>query len=137
MIKVNKTSNTNKKFITNLFTYLLIQLFTFLPAFAFEDVIITNNSKLTDIKIENHEIIDVFPLITIMNDKNTIIVHPLKEGESKFSVMKDKKNVKFSVKVDNEKTIVSQEDGFDILAIDCPPTPEIYEYELDEPPVFD
>ena len=72
-----------------------------------------------------------------MNDKNTIIVHPLKEGESKFSVMKDKKNVKFSVKVDNEKTIVSQEDGFDILAIDCPPAPEIYEYELDEPPVFD
>lgn len=135
MIKINKTSNTSKKFITNLFTYLLINLFAFLPAYAFEDIIITNNSKLTDIKIENHEVIDVFPLITIMNDKNTLIVHPLKEGQSNFSVLKDNKRlVMFSVKVETEDTKIEPVEGFEILPIDYPPG--VYEFELDMPPVI-
>lgn len=106
-----------------------------IPAFAFEDVIVTNNSKLSEIKVENHDVIDVFPLITVMNDKNTLIVHPLKEGQTKFSVLKDgKKTVEFSVKVEAEKTLISQEQGFDILPIDTPPG--IFEYELDKPPLL-
>ena len=105
-----------------------------MPAFGFEDIIITNNGRLTDIKIENHEIIDVFPLITIMNDKNTIIVHPLKEGQSNFSVLKNgKKITTFSVKVETDKTIIDSVNGFDILPIDAPPG--VYEYELDLPPI--
>ena len=103
------------------------------PAFAFEDVIITNNAPLTQIKVQNNEIIDVFPLATIMNDKNLLIVHPLKEGSSKFSVVKNNKyTVEFSVKVEAEKTIIDNVNGFEILAIDSPPG--IYEYELDLPP---
>ena len=102
-------------------------------AFAFENVIITNDSKLTDIKIENNDVIDVYPLITVMNDKNTLIVSPLKEGKSRFTVLKNnKKLVLFSVKVEAEKTTIEPVDGFEILAIDNPPSG--YEYELDEPP---
>ena len=134
MIKVNKTSNTNKKFITNLFTYLLIQLFTFLPAFAFEDVIITNNSKLTDIKIENHEIIDVFPLITIMNDKNTLIVRPLEIGKTRFCVLKNGKNLSvFNVEIKEGETVIEQVEGYEILPIDEPPS--FFEDDLDLPPM--
>ena len=103
--------------------------------FAYEDYVITNDSKLTDIKIENHDIIDVFPLYTVMNEKNTLIVHPLKEGCSRFTVLKNgKKIVVFSVKVEQDKTTIEDVEGFDIFAIDYPP--EIYEYELDEPPVW-
>ena len=104
------------------------------PAFAFEDCIITNDSKLTDIRIENHDIIDVFPITTIMNEKNILYVHPLKTGRSNFSVLKDNKNIViFSVKVESEKTTILPVDGFDIFELDTPP--DYFEYELDLPPI--
>ena len=114
---------------------ILTALFLFsTPVFAFEDCIITNDSKLTDIRIENHDVIDVFPLITVSNEKNTLIVHPLKTGRSNFSVLKNDKNiVLFSVKVDSEKTTILPVDGFEILGLDTPP--DFFEYELDFPPI--
>ena len=124
---------------TNSFVYflafILLLFFTSTPAHAFEDCIIINNSKLTDIKIEDNSIIDVFPLITIMNEKNTLIVHPLKTGETRFSVLKDGKNIiLFNVKVSEDQTYVEDVKGFEIFTIDCPPG--IYEYELDAPPEY-
>ena len=114
---------------------LALALFFSLPSYAFEDVIVTNNSKLTEIRVGNNQIIDVFPLITVMNDKNTVIVHPLKEGRTTFSVLKDgKKTIEFAVKVEADETFVSQNEGFDILPVDIPP--DIFEYELDKPPLF-
>ena len=112
--------------------------------FAYEDCIILANGKLTDIKIQNNNIVDVFPLITVMNDKNTIIVHPLKTGQTKFSVVKDNSDkIFFDVKVTGEKTYVSNVDGFEMLTIDCPPIEEYFEldeppaeFELDEPPIL-
>ena len=116
-----------------LFTALSIILV--LPAFAYEDFIITTNGKLTDIKIQYNDIIDVYPLITIMNDKNTLFVHPLKQGATKFSVVKnEKEKIIFDVKVSSEGTEVSQREGFDILAIDCPPNAYEYLFDLDNPP---
>ncbi len=102
--------------------------------YAYEDCIITTDGKMTDIKIQHNDIIDVFPLITVTNDKNTIIVHPLKPGQTKFSIVKNNKDkFFFDVKVSDEKTFVQEKDGFEIFTIDCPPTEEYF--ELDEPPV--
>ena len=118
----------------------ILSLFFILPAFAYEDCIITTNGKLTDIKIQNNSVIDVFPLITILNDKNTLIVHPIKTGKTKFSVLKNKKDkFTFNVEVTSESTKISDAEGFDILTIDCPYSkkPEIVEIELDEPPIFE
>ena len=106
-----------------------------LPAFAFEDCIITTKGKLSDIKIQYNDIIDVYPLITITNDKNTLIVHPLKQGCTKFSIMKDNKDkIIFNVEINDEGTIVDKVEGFDILTIDCPPGTYEYLFDLDEPP---
>lgn len=108
-------------------------IFAASPAFAFEDCIITTNGKLSDISIEHNEIIDVYPLITIMNEKNTLIIHPLKAGKTRFCVLKNNKDkVMFNVNITEEKTTVDEVDGFDILEIDTPPG--IYDYELDTPP---
>ncbi|MBR1776774.1 hypothetical protein IJ750_06870 [bacterium] len=104
---------------------------------AREDCIISNPEKLTDIKIEHNDVIDVFPLVTIMNEKNTLIVHPLKEGASRFIVTKGgKEKVVFNVKVEGDSTIIDEIQGFEILTIDCPPGYFEYEYELDEPPLL-
>ena len=113
---------------------LLLNLIT-LPAFAYEDCLVVTNGKMTEIRIENHDIIDVYPLITIMNDKNTLIVHPLNTGETRFSVLKNNKEIAlFNVKVGEKNTKIDNVKGFEILTLDSPP--EIYEYELDLPPVL-
>ena len=106
-----------------------------LPTFAFEDYIITTDGKLTDIKIQHNDIINVYPLITVDNEKNTLVIEPLKVGETKFTVLKNNKdNYLFNVNVTEDKTTVEVVEGFGILAIDAPPN--LYEeyFDLDEPP---
>ena len=62
--------------------YLLTALSIILtyPVFAYEDCIITTNGKLTDIKIQHNDIINVYPLITVDNNKNTLVIEHLKTG---------------------------------------------------------
>ena len=115
---------------------LLIFFLSAIPisAFAYQECIITTDKKLSDIKIEHNDVIDVFPLVTIMNDKNTLVVHPLKEGASKFIVTKGgKEQFVFNVTITRFETKIDEVDGFDIFQIDTPP--QNYEYELDTPPV--
>lgn len=104
-------------------------------AFAFEDCVITTNGKLSDIKIQHNDIINVYPMITVDNDKNTLIIEPLKVGETKFTVLKNKKEkYLFNVNVTDNKTTVEVVEGFGVLTIDEPPN--LYEeyFDLDEPP---
>ena len=102
-------------------------------AFALEDGLVVSNKKLSDIKIEDNTIIDVFPLYTVMNEKNMLIVHPLRIGNTRFSVLKNNKDiVLFNVKVAEYETVIDPVDGFDVFQIDCPPN--FYEFELDVPP---
>ena len=114
----------------------LLALSFSIPAFAFEDCIITTNGKLTDIRIHHNDIIDVYPLITIENNKNTLIVHPLKEGETKFTVLKNNKDkYLFSVNVTEDKTAIEVIEGFGIFTIDNPPSAPETNIDLDEPPM--
>ena len=131
------------KFVKYCFLIQLLLIFM-QQSYAYEDCIITTDGKMTDIKIQHNDIIDVFPLITITNDKNTIIVHPIKTGQTKFSIMKNNKDkFVFDVKVTQAKTFVKEMDGFEILTIDCPPKEEYFEldeppaeFDIDEPPVY-
>lgn len=104
-------------------------------AFAFEDCIVMSKGRLTDIRIEDNTVIDVYPLITIMNKKNTLIVHPLKTGKTCFTIKRnDKEEFLFHVVVEENKTLVSQTEGFEILSIDAPPEKEVL--YLDLPPAI-
>ena len=68
-----------------------------------------------------------------LNEKNTLIVHPLKEGITCFTIKKNnKENHLFTVRVEPNKTHIQDIEGFDILAIDIPPHEE--ELLLDLPP---
>lgn len=114
---------------------LLILCISMLPAQAFEDCVVSTNGKLSDISIENNEIIDVYPLYTVMNEKNTLFVHPLKVEKTRFCVLKNAKEiVMFNVDVTEENTVIDDVDGFDILTIDAPPQIN-EEFELDFPPL--
>lgn len=102
-------------------------------AFAFEDYIITTNGKLTDISIEDNTMVNVYPLVTIKNNKNTLIVQPLKVGKTRFCVLKNNKEiVMFNIEISEDKTIINDVRGFNILSIDNPPVL----LELDLPPLL-
>lgn len=121
-----------RNFSLKMFLFFLI--LSLQSVFAFEDCVLYGNGKLTDISIENNKIIDVYPLITVMNEKNTLIVHPLQVGKTRFCVLKNGKDkVMFNVVVEENKTIIDEVEGFDILQIDSPPN--VYEYDLDMPPI--
>lgn len=109
----------------------LISFFS-LQVQAFEDVIVTTNGKLTDISIEDNSVLNVYPLITVMNDKNTLFFQPLKTGNTRVCVLKNNKDkILFNVKIFEKETQIEKVDGFDILPLDSPP--EIF--ELDAPPL--
>ena len=141
--KKNIRTVAKKSFVTNfstiqLFNYLTIILISIInlimPAYAFEDYIITTNGKLTDISIENNKIVDVYPLITIMNDKNTLMVSPLQEGKTRVCVLKNGKDkVMFYIEITENKTIIDEVEGFEFLSLDFPIKDD---FELDEPPML-
>lgn len=114
---------------------IILLLMLFSPVFAYQDCLIANDGKLTDISIENNTIVDVYPLITVMNEKNTLIVHPLKEGSTRVCVLRNNKNiVMFNIKITKNETIIDEVEGFDILPIDKPYNyNDEEEFELDKP----
>lgn len=119
--------------------FLLLLSLIILPAQAFQDCVITTDGKLSDISIEHNDIIDVYPMFTIMNEKNTLFVHPLKEGKTKLCVLKNNKNiVMFNVEVKSDETIINEVDGFEVFSIDTPPEmTNDEEFELDTPPTIE
>lgn len=135
--KVKRTFVTNSSTL-KLFNYstiiLVLIINLILPVHAFEDYIITTNGKLTDISIEDNTIVDVYPLITVMNDKNILIISPLKVGKTRFCVLKNnKEKVMFNIEIFETKTKIDKVKGFEILAID---TPVEHNFILDKPPTI-
>lgn len=119
--------------------FLFLLCLIILPAQAFEDCVISTDGKLSDISIEHNDIIDVYPIFTIMNEKNTLFVHPLKAGKTRFCVLKNgKQKVMFNVEVTDEITTIGEVDGFEILGLDIPPEVEEAELmrDLPTPPVL-
>lgn len=115
--------------------FLFLLCIIILPAQAFEDCVIITDGKLSDISIEKNDIVDVYPLFTIMNEKNTLFVHPLKTGMTRLCVLKNGKDkVMFNIEVTEDKTNISDAKGFEIYAIDQSPESEVYNFELDLPP---
>lgn len=117
------------------FLTIALILISTLQTQAFEEYILSTEGKLSKINIENSEILKIEPVITIDNSKNTLFITPLKEGETKFSVVKDNvEKITFDVKINEENISFSQIDGFDIVAFDTPPV--ILDCNLDKPPVI-
>ena len=112
---------------------LMLALFTIQSSYAFEDYIAVTDAKLTDINVEDNTVVDVFPLVTIDNSKNTLIIHPLREGKTRFCVLKDNKNLAlFNVTVNEHMTIVNAPAGFELLSVDPPVNNN--DFTLDTPP---
>lgn len=107
---------------------------TSLQAQAFEDIILSTDGKISNIKIENASIININPLTTIQNERNTLFITPVKTGETNFSLKKMNKIYNFNVNVEENKTIISENETFEIIPLDTHPS--ILDYQVDLPPVL-
>lgn len=136
--------------LKNLLWAVLLCLCTsiFLPSQAFEDCVISTDGKLSDISIEQNDIVDVYPIFTIMNEKNQLYVHPLKKGKTRFCVLKNGKEIiMFNIEIAENSTVIDDVDGFEVFTIDAPPVgvtthtnysheEREYSFELDCPPIW-
>ena len=103
------------------------------PVYALEDCIVSYDGTLTDIKVADEQMLEIHPVVTIFNEKNTLIVHPLKVGTTSFSVLKDGKDrAVFKVQINENETIADEVEGFDVETLDSPP--EILDCDIDFPP---
>ena len=65
--------------------FLFLLCLIILPAQAFEDCVISTDGKLSDISIEHNDIIDVYPIFTIMNEKILFLfirLKPVRQGSA-------------------------------------------------------
>ena len=124
----------NNKLHTTLIAIFTAAMLSCSAVFSYEDCIIASDGKLTNIKIEDNTIVDVCPLITIMNEKNILVIHPLKTGQTKVCILKnDKEIIDFEVNVKDYETTVEEVEGLEILTLDAPDEP----MEIDEPPLLE
>ena len=124
----------NNRFYTTFIAILTGTMLSCSAVFSYEDCIIASDGKLTNIKIEDNTVVDVCPLITIMNEKNILVVHPLKTGQTKVCILKnDKEIIDFEVNVKDQETIVEEVEGLEVLTLDAPDEP----IEIDEPPLLE
>ena len=111
----------------------LIFFFT-LQAQAFEDVILSAEEKISNIKIEEDSIINVNHLTTIQNKKNILFILPKREGKTKLFLTKKNKQYVFEIEVKKEKTYVEKKEDFEIVSLDTPPN--FFDYQIDIPPII-
>lgn len=117
------------KFLTTIFIFCFS-----LQAQAFEDFILSTDGKISNIKIEDTSIININPLTTIQNERNTLFIIPQKIGETSFSLQKEGDFFKFNIKIDENETMISDIEGFEVVSLDTHPV--ILDYEIDTPPVL-
>ena len=72
--------------LKKIFIFLSLFIFSNIQAQAFEDYLIISDSKLVDIRIDNNKIIDVYPLITVMNEKNILVLGEAGYGKTYESI---------------------------------------------------
>ena len=123
----------NIKYLRNLCFFSLAIIYSSMAVFAYEDYLIIADGKLTDISIEDNSIVNVYPLVTLMNDKNTLLISPLNTGKTRVCVLKNNKDiVMFNIEITQNKTLIDEVKGFDILSLDT-----LYQdWELDKPPML-
>jgi len=130
-----------KRVIRNIFLICLLVLGTNI-CFANEhieiqlgnDYLITTDENVKSSFVSNPDVVTLNPFFTIFNEKNVLLLHPLKVGKGCFTIFLEKSDVAFDVVVKPSKTnpdIKSLDvNVFEIMPLDAPPNVE----ELDEAP---
>ena len=107
------------KFKNLLFTILLM-IFSANFVFA-ENYIMMSNESITAVECSNCGVICVKPLTTLMNEKKTIIITPVKDGSAEVKVKLKNRTLSYKVVVKDGKIDFSGNRVIKIVPLDLPP----------------
>lgn len=100
---------------------LLTILLTAMPACAFEDYMIISETPVKSVTVQDPEILTAKPVFTIDNEKKIIIVTPQKAGKTKVTVNLYEETKSLDIKVNENKTTIKPQAGFNYYLMDIPP----------------
>lgn len=102
-----------------LYTSVLMVLST---NFAFaENYIMMSNESISAVECSNCGVICVKPLATLMNEKKTIIITPLKDGSAEFKVKLKNRTLTYKATVKDGKIDFDGNRVIKIVPLDLPP----------------
>lgn len=97
---------------------LMFLIFTIPQAYGFEDYIIVSDAPVSSIIWSDDDVLSAFPMLTIDNKKDTIILMAKKEGKASITIQTDLGNSQIDVEVRPDKTILSDVEGFTYFNLD-------------------
>lgn len=98
----------------------LIIFITPVKAYALQDYLIFSDKPVKSVSVEDKSILRVFPVQTIDNSKQTIILKPIKEGKTSVTIKTFESQSVLKVKVKKDETLIKDCEGFDFMPADIP-----------------
>ena len=96
----------------------ILLIFLIPQAQAFEDYLILSDSPVSSINWSDDDVISATPLLTIDNNKNTIILEAKKEGMAILAIETLDGTAQIKVDVTSDKTRLQDVDGFTYYTLD-------------------
>lgn len=92
-----------------------------LQADAYQDYIIFSDNPVSSAVIEDSNIAEVFPLQTIANKKETILLKAKKDGKTNIIITTSQGERRIGINVKSDKIIFNDLNGFNTEVCDIPP----------------
>ncbi len=90
--------------------------------FAFADsYIMISDYDISEIKCSDESVVSVKALTTLSNERKSIIVSSIKDGQTEFTIKVKNKIHTYKVDINNNKMTISGDKSTKILPIDLPP----------------
>ena len=103
------------------------------------DYLIMSDKCIKNTLLSNPEILTLSPFFTIFNEKNVILIHPLKQGSSDLTVLFDKNYESFKIQVEPKTSKIPNQTikigDLEIVLLDSLPQNE--DFEIDKPPTIE
>lgn len=103
-----------------------------LNANALENYILLSDSEISEITAKQDGIIDVSNVVTLTEGTSIAVIKCLKEGRSEFQIKNGDNVDNFTVNVTKNNAKISNNKGYQIVTLDCPPELPA----LDLPPIL-
>ena len=113
------------------FLLILLVCVAFIPkVFAFDNYVVHTQKPVNKVVSSDRNIVTANVLVTIMNEKDTILISPKKEGKA-FLIFEFKdETITVPVTVKKNRTVFKKNTGLEFVKIDSPPML----FQIDLPP---
>lgn len=91
------------------------------PAFAFESYFVMSELPIKNYSAENKNLVMIKRNVTLLDDKKTLILTPLKEGQTKIYIDFGENKTQFNIDIKKDSTTFDNANGLTFIQIEKPP----------------